>query len=255
MDERFVRSAMLLGKENIERLRTVKVAVFGIGGVGSFVCEALARCGVGNFVLVDNDTVDITNINRQLIALKSTLGKSKVDVMEDRIKDIYEFAAVTKYKCFYLSDTADEIDLAGCDYIVDAVDTVSAKIEIVMRAEKLGIPVISSMGMGSRLNPSKIEVADIKKTHTCPLAKAVRKGLRDRGIEKLKAAYSTEHPVRCSEIRCGENEKYMKYNSGNDAEVPKRHMPQGSVSFVPSTAGLIIAGEVINSMIVRQQLK
>ena len=171
MDERFVRSAMLLGKENIERLRTVKVAVFGIGGVGSFVCEALARCGVGNFVLVDNDTVDITNINRQLIALKSTLGKSKVDVMEDRIKDIYEFAAVTKYKCFYLSDTADEIDLAGCDYIVDAVDTVSAKIEIVMRAEKLGIPVISSMGMGSRLNPSKIEVADIKKTHTCPLAR------------------------------------------------------------------------------------
>lgn len=221
--EQFARTEMLIGKEAVEKLNKSTVAIFGIGGVGSYVVEALVRAGIGNFILVDNDDVSITNLNRQLIALHTTLGKSKVDVAKERILDINPNAKVTTYKEFFMPSTVGIID-EKISYIVDAIDTVTAKLELVERANKYNIPIISSMGTGNKLDPTKFEIADISKTSVCPLAKVIRKELKQRGIKKLKVLYSKEEPK-------------------------KGQTPPASISFVPSVAGLIIAGEVIKDLI------
>ncbi len=221
----FSRTEMLIGADALEKLKNSRVAVFGVGGVGSYVVEALARSGVGTLDLIDNDTVNITNINRQLIALHTTVGKFKVDCAKERIMDINHNAKVNVYKTFYLPENADEFDFSQYDYIVDAIDTVTAKIDIICRAEKLGVPVISSMGTGNKLDPTQFQVTDIYKTEGCPLARVMRRELKARGIKKLKVVYSKEKPHKCGE----ENGKPMP----------------ASIAFVPSVAGLIIAGEVI----------
>ena len=226
MYEGFSREERLIGKENVEKLNKSKVAVFGIGGVGSFVVEGLSRAGIGKFQLVDNDTVDITNINRQIHANINTVGKNKVDVMKERILSINPEAEVDVSTEFFMpgSKLVDN----SLDYIVDAIDTVTGKIELVCRANELNIPIISAMGTGNKLEPTKFEVTDIYKTSVCPLAKVMRKELRSRGIQKLKVVYSKEEPI--------------KPNDG-DYKTP------ASISFVPSVAGLIIAGEVIKDII------
>lgn len=222
MSERFSKTQLLLGADNMEVLRCSRVAIFGIGGVGGYVAEALARSGVGSFVLVDSDKVCLSNINRQIIATERTVGKYKVDVMAERIKDINPDADVEIRKCFYLPENADEFDFSRYSYVVDAVDTVTAKIEIILRAQGCGVPVISCMGAGNKLDPVKFEVADIYKTHMCPLAKVMRRELKKRGVKKLKVVYSTEEPVR--------------------------RVTLGSIAFAPSVAGLIMAGEVVKDM-------
>lgn len=229
MKEQFSRTELLIGRKNVEKLNKAKVAVFGIGGVGSYVVEGLTRAGIGNFVIVDKDEVDITNINRQLIATKQTIGKPKVEVARKRILDINSDANVEIYQKFFMPETEGIID-DSVDYIVDCVDTITAKIELVVRANKLHIPIISCMGTGNKLDPSKFEVADIFKTSVCPLAKVMRKELRARGINNLKVVYSKEEPIK------------PKFESGKE-KVP------ASISFVPSVAGLIIAGEVIKDLI------
>ena len=225
MDEKFVRTEMLIGKDGIKRLKKAKVAIFGVGGVGSFVCEGLARSGVGSFVLIDHDKVAESNINRQIIATTKTIGKYKVDVMKKRILEINPDANVEVFKEFYLPTSESNIITKDLAYVVDCVDTVTAKLDIVSKCNELKIPVISSMGTGNKLNPLKFEVTDISKTTVCPLAKVMRKELRERGIENLKVVYSKEPPI--------------KVNTG---------FP-GSVAFVPSTVGLIMASEVIKDLI------
>ena len=236
MKEIFSRSALLLGEEGIEKLNKSKVAVFGVGGVGGYVAEALARSGVGHFVLVDNDDVSITNINRQIIATTKTVGRDKVEVMRERILEINPEADIEIRKCFYLPENADTFDFSDYSYVVDAVDTVTAKLEIIVRAKEADVPVISSMGAGNKLNPTKFEVADIYKTSVCPLAKVMRHECKKRGIKKLKVVYSKEESMK----------PIMKSNE----EIPegKRAIP-GSVAFVPSVAGLIIAGEVVKDIV------
>ncbi len=225
----FSRTEMLLGRTAVDKLKNSRVAVFGVGGVGSYVVEALARSGVGALDLIDNDTVNITNINRQLIALHSTVGRFKVDCASERVLDINPDVKVNAYKLFYLPEKADEFDFTQYNYIVDAIDTVTAKIDIIKRAYELGIPVISSMGTGNKLDPTQFEVTDIYKTSVCPLAKVMRRELKARGVEKLKVVYSKEEPKKNSTIN-------------GERPVP------ASISFVPSVAGLIIAGEVIKDL-------
>ena len=232
MSNQFSRTELLIGKENLQKLQNAKVAIFGIGGVGSYVVEGLVRAGIESFILVDNDDVDITNINRQIIATTKTLGKSKVEVAKERILEINPQAKVEIYKEFFMPES-DEILDKSVTYVVDAVDTITAKIEIILRADKLGIPVISSMGTGNKLDATRFEVADIYKTSVCPLAKVMRKELRNRGIKKLKVVYSKEEPIKA--------EKELEKST------LKKQVP-GSVSFVPSVAGLIIAGEVIKDI-------
>lgn len=231
MQEEFTRAAMLLGEDGIKTLREKTVMVFGLGGVGSFVAEALARGGVGKLILIDNDTVNITNINRQLIALHSTVGKQKTAVMAARIKDICPETVVETHEVFYLPETADTLLFDSVDYIVDAIDTVSGKIEIAVRAKAAGVPLISCMGTGNKLDPSRLTVTDIYKTDTCPLAKVMRRELKARGIEKLKVVYSTEPAIKVPAPADG-----------------SRPTP-GSVSFVPPAAGLLAAGEVIKDLL------
>lgn len=223
MNDQFERSRLLLGEEALERLREKTVAVFGIGGVGGYVAEALARTGVGTLHLIDNDRVSTSNINRQVIALHSTVGRYKTEVMGERILDINPQAEVIIHNCFFLPENADSFTFSGYDYVVDAVDTVTAKLEIIMRAKEAGVPVISSMGAGNKLDPSLFEVADIYETSVCPLARVMRRELKKRDIKKLKVVYSKEEPL-------------------------KQRIP-GSVAFVPSVAGLLIAGEVIRDII------
>ena len=230
MLNQFSRTEILIGKDGIKKLRSAKVAVFGIGGVGSFVVEGLVRAGVENFILVDGDKVDVTNLNRQIIATTKSIGKSKVEVAKERIIEINPNAKVEPYHEFFIPESKGIID-KNVDYIVDAIDTVKAKTELVVRANELGIPIISSMGTGNKLDPTKFEVSDIYRTSVCPLAKVMRKELRKRKIEKLKVVYSREEPIS---------------NKGED------YTP-GSISFVPSVAGLIIAGEVIKDIIKNQQ--
>ena len=225
MDNQFSRTEILIGKDGIKKLNKAKVAVFGIGGVGSFVVEGLARAGIGNFVLVDKDEVDITNLNRQIIATYKTIGKPKVEIAKKRILEINPTAKVEIYQEFFMPETKGILD-NSIDYIIDCVDTVTAKIELAVRANKLNIPIISSMGTGNKLDPTRFEVTDIYKTQVCPLAKVMRKELKQRKIEKLKVVYSKEEPIKQKEIK-----------------VP------GSISFVPSVAGLIISGEVIKDLI------
>ena len=226
MQNQFSRTELLIGKEGIEKLKVSKVAIFGIGGVGSFVVEALVRAGVGNFILVDNDEVDVTNLNRQIIATTKTIGRPKVEVAKDRILEINPKAKVETYKEFFMQESSEKILDNEVTYIIDSIDTITAKIELVLRAKKLKIPIISSMGTGNKLEPCKFEVTDIYKTSVCPLAKVMRKELRKRGIDKLKVVYSKEEPIISEESR-----------------IP------GSISFVPSVCGLIIAGEVIKDII------
>lgn len=236
MSEQFVRTEMLLGVDGVERLRNAHVAVFGIGGVGGYVCEALARSGVGTLGLIDNDVVSLSNLNRQIIALHSTVGQFKTDVMRDRILDINPDADVRVFHQFLLPENADEFPFADYDYIVDAVDTVSAKLEIICRAKSLGIPVITSMGAGNKLDGSGFKVADISKTSVCPLAKVIRLELKRRGIKGVKAVYSEELPRKPIEGICDE-----------PPQGSRRSTP-GSLAFVPSAAGLVIAGEVVRDI-------
>lgn len=237
MLNQFSRTELILGKENVNKIRQAKVAVFGLGGVGSFVVEGLTRAGVENFILVDKDTISITNLNRQLFALNSTIGKNKVDVAKARILDINPNAKVEIHKEFVI-DNFDNILDKSTNYIVDAIDTISAKINLVQKAKEINVTIISSMGTGNKLDPTKLEVTDIKKTSICPVAKILRKELKNRNIDKLKVVYSTEAPILPNkEVQ----KEYIKY--GENARTP------GSVSFVPSVAGLIIAGEVIKDLI------
>jgi tRNA threonylcarbamoyladenosine dehydratase len=237
MLNQFSRTELILGKENVNKIRQAKVAVFGLGGVGSFVVEGLTRAGVENFILVDNDTISITNLNRQLFALNSTIGKNKVDVAKARILDINPNAKVEIHKEFVI-DNFDNILDKSTNYIVDAIDTISAKINLVQKAKEINVPIISSMGTGNKLDPTKLEVTDIKKTSICPVAKILRKELKNRNIDKLKVVYSTEAPILPNkEVQ----KEYIEY--GENERTP------GSVSFVPSVAGLIIAGEVIKDLI------
>lgn len=233
MDEKFSRTEMLIGNEGMEKLKDAKVAVFGLGGVGSYVCEGLARSGVGNFILVDYDKVDESNINRQLIATVNTIGRHKVDLMRERILEINPDANVEVYKEFYMADCEIDIITGDLSYAVDCVDTIMAKIAIICKCDELGVPVISSMGTGNKLDPTMFEVADIYETSVCPLAKIMKKDLRKRNIEKLKVVYSQEHAINTNDHPINQDRKFKV---------------KGSVSFVPSVAGLIIAGEVIKDI-------
>ncbi len=235
----FSRSELLIGKTGVETLAKATVAVFGVGGVGGYVVEALARTGVGSFVLVDNDEVSLTNINRQIIATHKTIGLPKVEVMRDRILEINPEAKVSVHKCFFLPENASEFDFSSYSYVVDAVDTVTAKLEIIMKAKEVKVPVISSMGAGNKIDPTKFEVTDIYKTSVCPLAKVMRHECKKRGIKKLKVVYSTEL------ARTPMTEDYDVEADPNSAN--KRSLP-GSLAFVPSVAGLIIAGEVVKDL-------
>lgn len=249
MLNQFSRTQLLIGPDNMERLAHARVAVFGIGGVGGYVVEALARSGVGSFVLIDDDKVCLTNINRQIIATRKTIGQYKVDVMKERILDINPGAEVEVRKCFYLPETAHEFDFSQYSYVVDAVDTVTAKIEIILQAQKLNVPVISCMGAGNKLDPTQFHVADIYKTQMCPLAKVMRRELKKRGVKKLKVVYSTEKSIRPREdmsISCRTN---CVCPPGAAHKCTERRDIPSSISFVPSVAGLILAGEVIKDLI------
>lgn len=233
----FSRTELLLGTDGIEILKRSRVAVFGIGGVGGYAVEALARAGVGELDLIDNDTVSISNINRQIIALHSSIGKPKTEVMKERITQINPMAKVNTYQVFYNFDTADSFDFTKYDYVVDAIDTVTGKLLIIENADKAGVSVISSMGTGNKLNPTRFEVTDIYKTSVCPLARVMRRELKARGIKKLKVVYSKEEPAS------------LKLQDGCNPEKKGSGTAPGSVPFVPSVAGLIIAGEVIKDLI------
>ena len=245
----FSRSELILGKEGIEKLKNSKVAVFGVGGVGSYTVEALVRCGVGHIVLIDDDCICLTNLNRQLHATSKTVGKPKVEAMRDRVLDINPKCEVTIIQKFYMPDVAEElIDNSYC-YIVDAIDTVTAKIDLVVRAEEKGIPIISAMGAGNKLDPTRFEVSDIYKTTVDPLARVVRKELRNRGVKKLKVVYSKEEPVKPVETKDSSCSAGCICPSGTARKCTVKHQIPGSLSFVPSVMGLIIAGEVIKDLV------
>lgn len=235
MTNEFIRSEMLFGKSNIEKLKEKRIAIFGIGGVGSYVLEALVRMGIENIDIIDNDVVSVSNINRQLIALHSTLGEYKTDVAYKRCKDINENCNIRCYKQFYLNNDDNTFDFAKYDYVIDAIDTVSGKISLVLECQKVNTPIISSMGTGNKIDPTMLCVSDIYKTSVCPLAKVMRRELKRRGVKKLKVVYSKELPLR-------------KDDSIIDESVSKRTVP-ASCSFVPSSAGLIIASEVVKDLI------
>ena len=249
MLNQFSRTELLLGKDGIEKLASSRVAIFGIGGVGGYTVEALARSGIGTFDLIDDDKICITNINRQIYALRSTVGKYKVDVAKDRILDINPNAVVNTYKTFYTPETADEFDFSQYDYVVDAIDTVVGKLKIVEKAKEAKIPVISSMGAGNKMNPALFEVTDIFKTSVCPLAKVMRQELKKRKIRKLKVVYSKEIPIKPNddiEISC---KKHCVCPPGTVRKCTARRQIPGSNAFVPSVVGLIIAGEVVKDLI------
>jgi tRNA A37 threonylcarbamoyladenosine dehydratase len=229
MQEQLSRTEMLIGSDGLKKLKHARVAVFGIGGVGGYVVEALARSGVGAFDLIDSDTVALSNLNRQIIATRDTIGKYKTEVMRDRIHSICPDTEVEVHNCFYLPETRDEFDFSKYDYVVDAVDTVTAKIDLIMSAKEAGVPIISSMGAGNKMNPAMFEVADIHKTSVCPLAKVMRRELKKRGVDHLKVVYSKEEAIK--------------------RETDERKPVPGSIAFVPSAAGLIIASEVVKDLI------
>lgn len=248
MLNQFSRTELLFGKEAMERLQNARVAVFGIGGVGGFTVEALARSGVGAIDLIDDDKVCLTNVNRQIVATRKSIGQYKVDVMKERILDINPKCKVEVYKCFYLPETKDLFDFQNYDYVVDAVDTVTAKIALVMQANEAGVPIVSSMGAGNKLDAAAFEVADIYKTSICPLARVMRKELKKRGIKKLKVVYSKEkakRPVEDMAISC---RNHCICPPGAERKCTDRRDIPGSVAFVPSVAGLIIAGEVLRDI-------
>ena len=244
----FSRTELLLGKEAMDKLANSKVAVFGVGGVGGYVCEALARSGVGSFDLIDDDKVCLTNLNRQIIATRKSVGKYKTDVMKERILDINPDAKVEMHKCFFLPENADEFPFDSYDYVVDAVDTVTAKIELVLQSQKKGVPIISSMGAGNKLDGSMFQVADIYKTKVCPLAKVMRRELKKRGVKKLKVVYSEEQPVRPLEDMSISCRTQCICPPGAQHKCTEKRAIPGSTAFVPSVAGLIIAGEVVKDL-------
>jgi len=250
MLNQFSREELLIGKEAVKKLSKAKVAIFGLGGVGSFVLEGLVRAGIGNFVLIDDDKICLTNMNRQLLATRKTVGKNKVEIAKERILEINPNANVEIHQDFFMPETQGIID-ESLSYIVDAVDTVTAKIELVMRAQQLNIPIICSMGTGNKLDPTKFEITDIYQTSVCPLAKVMRKELRTRGVKKLKVLYSKEEPIKPDET----SESSCKTNCicppNTKRKCTIRNQVPGSISFVPSVAGLIIAGEVVKDIINR----
>lgn len=249
MLNQFSRTELLIKSEGIEKLKNSKIAVFGIGGVGSFVVEGLVRAGVGNFVLIDDDKICLTNLNRQIIATRKTIGKYKVDVAKERILEINPDAKVETYQEFYMPDSKTNIINKEIDYVIDCVDTVTAKIEIIEQCKKLNIPVISSMGTGNKLDPSKFEITDIFKTSICPLAKVMRKELKKRNIDNLKVIYSKEEPIKIDDNSNSSCKTNCICPPGTKRKCAIRNQVPGSISFVPSVAGLMIAGEVVRDII------
>lgn len=237
----FSRTELLIGAQGIERLQNARVAVFGVGGVGGYTVEALARSGVGTLDLIDDDTVCLTNLNRQIIATHSTIGQYKVEVARERILDINPKINVHIYKMFYMPETADFFDFSQYDYVVDAIDTVTGKIQLVMQADKTHTPIISSMGAGNKMDPTAFKVADLYDTKVCPLAKVMRRELKKRGIQKLKVVYSEEIPTMLSPD--------LALSEKMDSDVDTKKRIPGSIAFVPSVAGLILAGEVIKDIL------
>ncbi len=246
--DQYARTELLFGKEAMERLHASRVAVFGIGGVGGYAVEALARSGIGTLDLIDDDKICLTNLNRQIIATRQTVGKYKVDVAEERIHAIDPSIQVHTYKCFYMPDTAEQFDFTQYDYIIDAIDTVTGKLEIIRRAKALQIPVISSMGAGNKLDPTAFRVADIYATSVCPLAKVMRHELRKLGIADLKVVYSEEKPLRPVEDMSISCRDHCICPPGTARKCTVRRDIPGSNAFVPSVVGLIIAGEVIKDL-------
>jgi tRNA A37 threonylcarbamoyladenosine dehydratase len=244
----FSRTELLIGKDGLEKLKGSKIAIFGIGGVGTYAVEGLVRSGVGKFVLIDDDYICLTNINRQIHATRKTVGRAKVEVMKERILEINPRADVEVHQCFYMPERSEELIRNDYDYMIDAIDTVTAKIDLVVNARRMGIPIISSMGAGNKLNPTMLEVADIYATSVCPLARVMRKELRQRGIDALKVVYSKEQPIKpleTEESSCREN---CICPSQTTRKCTIKHQIPGSVSFVPSVAGLIIASEVVKDL-------
>ncbi len=248
MLNQFSRTQLLLGKEGMDRLANARVAVFGVGGVGGFTVEALARSGVGTIDLIDDDKVCLTNINRQIFALRSTIGKYKVDVAAERLRDINQNIQVNTYKTFYMPDTTEQFDFTQYDYIVDAIDTITGKLEMVMQAHKAGTPIICSMGAGNKLDPTAFRVADIYQTSVDPLARVMRHELRKRGIKKLKVVYSEEPPMRPIEDMAISCRNHCVCPPGTARKCTERRDIPGSNAFVPSVVGLIVAGEVIKDL-------
>ncbi len=248
MLNQFSRTQLLLGQPAMKTLAESRVAVFGVGGVGGYVCEALVRSGVGAFDLIDDDKVCLTNLNRQIIATRKTVGKYKADVMKERMLEINPDVDVTVHKCFFLPENAHEFPFEEYDYIVDAVDTVTAKIELVMKAKEVGVPIISSMGAGNKLDASAFRVADIYKTRMCPLAKVMRRELKKRGVKKLKVVYSEEKPTRPLEDMSISCRTHCICPPGAKHKCTERRDIPGSVAFVPSVVGLIIAGEIVKDL-------
>ena len=249
MLNQFSRTQLVFGADNMERLKNARVAVFGVWGVGGYTVEALARSGVGTLDLIDDDKVCLTNINRQILATRKTVGKYKVDVAKERVQEINPDAVVNTYKMFYLPETQDQFNFEDYDYVVDAIDTVTGKIQLVMQAQEAQTPIISSMGAGNKINPAQFEVTDIYKTSVCPLAKVMRKELKKRGVKKLKVVYSKEKPIKPVEdmsISCRTN---CICPPGAARKCTDRRDIPGSTAFVPSTVGLIIAGEVIKDIL------
>lgn len=253
MLHKFSRTELLLGAEGLEKLKDSKVAIFGIGGVGTFVVEGLVRSGIGNFVLIDDDCICLTNINRQIHATVKTVGKAKVEVMRDRILEINPDAKVEIFQEFYLPEQAGRLIRDDYDYIVDAIDTVTAKIDLVMQAHQRQIPIISSMGAGNKLDPTRFEVSDIYKTSVCPLAKVMRKELKKRGIPRLKVVYSREQPLTPMATESSSCATSCICPSGTTRKCTTRNQIPGSIAFVPSVVGLIIAGEVVKEIAFSQK--
>ena len=244
MSDRFSRTELLFGEEAMKILAASRVAVFGVGGVGGYAVEALARSGVGALDLIDDDKVCVTNINRRVIALDSTVGMYKVDAAAQRIREINPDCKVSCHRMFYMPETADKLDFSQYDYVIDAIDTVTGKIEIIMQAKQAGVPVISSMGAGNKLDPTRFEVTDIYKTSVCPLAKVMRYQLKRRGVKKLKVVYSKEEPITPQGQAVDDGSGKTDMRSGS-----ARRSTPASVAFVPSVVGLIIAGEVIKDIV------
>lgn len=253
MLNQFSRTELLFGKEAMDKLANSRVAVFGIGGVGGYVCEALVRSGVGAFDLIDDDKVCLTNLNRQILATRRTVGKYKADVMKERMLDINPNADIRVRKCFFLPENAEEFPFEEYDYVVDAVDTVTAKIELVLKAQAADVPIISSMGAGNKLDASQFRVADIYKTKVCPLAKVMRRELKKRGVKKLKVVYSEEQPIRPLEDRAISCRAHCICPPDAERKCTGRRDIPGSTAFVPATAGLIIAGEVVKDLTLQER--
>lgn len=248
MLNQFSRTELLLGKEAMQTLENSRVAVFGVGGVGGYAVEALVRSGIGAIDLIDDDKICLTNLNRQIIATRKTVGKYKVDVMKERILEINPNVVVNTHKCFYLPETKDEFDFSQYSYVVDAIDTVTAKIQLVLEAQIAGVPIISSMGAGNKLDPTRFEVADIYETSVCPLAKVMRRELKKRNVEQLKVVYSKEKPIRPIEDMSNSCRSHCICPPGAKHKCTERRDIPGSTAFVPSVVGLIIAGEIIKNL-------